>query len=234
MPRVILLVSLFAAACGSHRAVLAPAPGARVVPGTAAAATADMDGVRLRVEADSWPGPPAVVDAVTPLKVTIENHTAQPLAIRYDRVLLTSREGAQLEAVPPFAPRADAAGGLARPVDAATGAEVVQRGFQVAPYLRPYYPRLAAFPRPFLFNSLYYDRYADYWDARHAPMEAVRANAIPEGVLEPGGTVAGYFYFPDVADKDVSQVTFHADLVDTPNGDPVARVSVPFTVRREG
>jgi hypothetical protein len=33
-----------------------------------------------------------------------------------------------------------------------------------------------------------------------------------------------------VAGKGVSQVTFHADLVDTALGEPVARVSVPFTV----
>ena len=233
MPRVVLALALFAAACGSQRAVLSPAPGARVVPGTAAVGTTNLDSVRLRVEAGTWTGPRGIVEAVTPLKVTIENHTTQPLAIRYDRVLLTSREGAQLEAVPPFAPRLDAARALARPVEGAA-AGFVQRGFQVAPYLQPYYPHLSAFPTPFLFNALYYDRYADYWDARHAPVEAARANAIPEGVLQPGGAVTGYFYFPDVADRDLSQVTFHADLVDTPNGDPVAYISVPFTVRKEG
>jgi hypothetical protein len=226
MPAIILLLALLAFGCGARRPVLTPAPGSQAVPG-AAAATTQADGVTLRVEADAWPGPSSLLTAVTPLKVTLENHTGQPVAIRYDRVLLTSREGAPLEAVPPFDPRTDATRDAAGPV---TEGGFVQHGFLVAPYLGRYYPRLTAFPRPFLFNPLHYDRYADYWESRHASMETVRANAIPEGVLEPGGQVTGFFYFPDVAGKGVSQVTFHADLVDTALGEPVARVSVPFTV----
>ena len=224
------LVASLALGCGAQRAVLTPAPGAQTAAGSRVA-VAQADGVTLRVEPGAWPGPRSVETAVTPLKVTFENNGTRPVAIRYDHVALVTQDGKRLTALPPFQAQREAAGTVIPPAPL-TDLRFGYRRFFVAPHLRWYYSRLSPFRSPFLYDRLYYDRYVDYWASRHIAMEQVRRNAIPEGVLEPGGQITGYLYFEDVADEDVLQVTFHADLVDAATGDALARVEVPFNVSR--
>lgn len=88
----------------------------------------------------------------------------------------------------------------------------------------------------------YADRaWADGWGANpyHAPgrwrpdlpTERMIRRALPEGVLEPGGAVAGFLYFDEV-DDETRRITFEADLVaPVPDAPSVASFDVRFRAR---
>jgi hypothetical protein len=52
--------------------------------------------------------------------------------------------------------------------------------------------------------------------------------ALPEGVVEVGGRVAGFVYFEEV--KDVEALTFSARLLEPGAATPFAEVRLPFVV----
>jgi hypothetical protein len=54
--------------------------------------------------------------------------------------------------------------------------------------------------------------------------------ALPEGTLEPGGTVTGFIYFQGVSEREGS-VTLQARLVDARTGEQFGTLSIPFGVR---
>jgi hypothetical protein len=54
--------------------------------------------------------------------------------------------------------------------------------------------------------------------------------ALPQGTLEPGGTVTGFLYFQDVSEREGS-VTLQARLVDARTGEQFGTLSIPFGVR---
>jgi hypothetical protein len=202
------------------------APGA-----PAAAAVAEANGVQVIVEGAEPSGPRAIETAVTPLKVTIVNHGREPVAIRYDHIYLEGRGGKRWAALPPYEAQKEAAQAIAPPPP--PDPLWVYDGFLVAPHLRYYYPYLTAFADPFLYDDLYYDQYRNYWRRRHVAMRAVRAQAIPEGVLEPGGKVSGFLFFEHVSAKE-GPLTLHADLLDARTGQQLASVRAPVTVLKAG
>jgi hypothetical protein len=53
--------------------------------------------------------------------------------------------------------------------------------------------------------------------------------AIPEGVLEPQGRVAGFLYFQRMND-DLKQITLKADLLNARTGATFGTLSIPFGV----
>jgi hypothetical protein len=73
-----LPAALFLTGCGAS---LTPAPEARTIPGKQLAAFVEVAGVRMVIVPDQWSGSPADLrDVTTPLRVTIENRSNQPLA----------------------------------------------------------------------------------------------------------------------------------------------------------
>lgn len=93
---------------------------------------------------------------------------------------------------------------------------------------------LQAHGHPFLFDPLYYEHYYPYW--RQARVELPTAEmlrfALPEGMLEEGGVLAGFLYFEPV-DAEVSPVTFQADVVDIVSGKMIATLEIPFVVQQD-
>ncbi len=55
--------------------------------------------------------------------------------------------------------------------------------------------------------------------------------AMPEGVLEPGGSIAGFLYFEDVEDTDIQQVDFTVALVDADTEEGIGTARIPFVVQ---
>ena len=51
------------------------------------------------------------------------------------------------------------------------------------------------------------------------------------GVLEPGGSVTGFLYFPKVADQTKGTIVFRANLPER-GGKEIAKVDIPLRVKR--
>jgi hypothetical protein len=227
----ILLLGLGGTGC-AERTLLAPAPGAPAAPGSPSAALATANGVQVIVEAGEPTGPRDIETAVTPLKVTIVNNGPEPVAIRYDHIYLEGPGGKRWAALPPYEAQKEAAQAITPPPPPPAPLWVYDR-FLVAPHLRWYYPYLTAFADPFLYDDVYYDQYRRYWRRRRIAMRDVRAQAIPEGVLEPGGRVSGFLFFEHVP-SNAGPVSLHADLLDARTGRQLATVVTPLTVLKAG
>ncbi|HLL82252.1 MAG TPA: hypothetical protein VK420_06360, partial [Longimicrobium sp.] len=81
-----------------------PAPDATMVAGDTNAAFAVASDVRVTVRTDAWQGGPADLERVlTPLEVTIENNSGQPVRVRYQDFGLVGEGGFRYAAIPPFA-----------------------------------------------------------------------------------------------------------------------------------
>ncbi len=209
---------LLAAACATR---IVPAPTADRLPGPGAAALAEAAGVRVIVAADAWRGFPAdLAEAVTPMLVTIHNGSERQLMIRYEHFALTSPEGRRFAALPPF----EITGVVSEPVP---GFHPPVR-FGVAPYLSRWYPGWTVFGGPFPFHTAYYDAFYPAFTRVALPTGDMVQKALPEGVVEPGGRVAGFVYFEEV--KDVEVLTFAARLVEPSAATPFAEVRLPFVV----
>lgn len=124
--------------CAAKRVVLVPAPNAIIATGPDSA-EASSNGVQMVVQADAWNGRPRDLDTkVTPLKVTIQNHSGNPLAIRYKAfVLLSSLNDQHYAAIPPFDIR---------------GTEYVSQ-LKTGPQLLPAYVEQQAKPHPALVST---------------------------------------------------------------------------------
>jgi hypothetical protein len=211
---------------------LAPAPGARTLLHRPSAAVGDRNDVRIIVD-DAWPGDPAIRDAVTPLRVTIENQSRNLLLVRYQDFALVSPTGKRWPAIPPF--RIE--GALRRPALASGYAPIWSpgfdhRGFFVAPYYRPLYPWLTPFGGPFFMTPSFYAHYG-YWSDVVVPLptpEMLRL-ALPEGVVEPGGRLQGYLYFRRI-DPDVGLVYFGAELTSAIGGHRLGAIQIPLAAGR--
>lgn len=94
----------------------------------------------------------------------------------------------------------------------------------------PFHPHGSAFRHPLGFNQLYYDQDYRYWEDTQVAMDQVRRRGVPEGVLEPGGKVGGFFYFEKVS-PDQARVELRFDLIDADTGEPLGELRVPFAVQ---
>ncbi|HYE35792.1 hypothetical protein [Methylocaldum sp.] len=209
---------------------LTPAPAAERVPGEPGAARAEAGGVRIAAGAEAWPGSDTIHRELTPVRVSIDNRSAQPLRIRYAEFALVSPSGERFAALPfyrkesqvnvpavpaPYPPIADPAFGYTN--------------FYVAPRYHSMYPGLQPYPGPFEYDSSYYDTYGDYWKEGALPTGRMIDRALPEGVLEPNGRLDGWLYFEKV--RDVPKVTFRTDLVNAETRRIFGEIRIPFTVR---
>jgi hypothetical protein len=219
---VLTMTALGAAGC-AERTVLMPAPG------TPAVEVAGTNGVRVTIDEGSLDGIRDVETAVTPLKVTLFNDSTHAVTFRYDQVYLEGPDGKRYAALPPYEAQREAAQTVAPP----PGPPLAYNRFFVAPHMRWYYPYMTPFANPFLYDPIYYDEHYRYWQTRHAVAREVRGMAIPEGVIEPGGSVSGYVFFEHVPAKQ-RQATLHASLLDAQDGRAVAEVSVPVAVEKAG
>ncbi len=217
---VVLLAACALACAGGHR--LVPAPGvtrSSVRPG---AAVADRGGVTLVADADAWRGAPEeLARLMTPIYVRVRNDSDREIAIRYHDFRLESDLGRTLSPLPPIA--------LDRSGPLRTGAAPVLEGsgFRFAPYYRDLFGDDTDYwTGGFAFDPYYYDRYGAWPPA--LPTSSMVERALPEGVVEAGGWVAGFLYF-DAVEVEARAVTLRVH-VDLPQREErVATIDIAFT-----
>ncbi len=222
-------------------ASLRPARDARVDTDAPLAATAEDSRVRVVVEPGAWSANPRNLDQeILPLKVTIENNSNEPVRVRYADFTLAAERGVQYTPLPPLAIEGSVTETSRRPV-AVTPHYGIRpyysyQGFVVAPWYGPYYEGtgdapagIAPWSYPWAYDPTYYDTYYPRWLV-DLPTPDMLARALPEGIVEPGGRVTGFMYFPRIT-ASLDRVTFQANLKDGAHDDQtVASVRLPFEV----
>ena len=214
------------------RANLEPAPAANEVIGMEDAVRSSVDGVSVVAQAADWPGSAPVKNEITPVQVTLENGSDNPVRIRYSEFALVGPDGRRYAALPPFSVEGDVEETITIDgYDPIAEPAFAYNSFAVAPYYGSVYTGLTPYTGTFAYDPYYYDTYNTYWADFdiELPTDEMLDRAMPEGVLESGGTVEGFVYFEKVT-EDVPRVTFRADLVNADTGDVFGETRVPFVV----
>jgi hypothetical protein len=113
--------------------------------------------------------------------------------------------------------------------------------FYVAPYYGYYYPGWPTWPgwnEPGNYPLAYGDQYGDDDSEPYVtpapgepsasfPTDDMLAAALPEGVLQVGGSVEGFLYFQRV-DEPTGAVQLQIALVDASIGQPFGDIAVPL------
>src|SRR4051812_29817466 len=89
----ILIATLLLSGC-AFEPVLVPDRGARIAAGTQTVAYAESAGVRAWVDGAAWQAQPAgLEEMLTPVAVTLDNHSGRPLRIAYAQFGLQGSSG---------------------------------------------------------------------------------------------------------------------------------------------
>jgi hypothetical protein len=229
---VVFLAALLAA-CASTS--LSPGPGALTMPGAPDIAAAHVDGVEVTVQANAWQGDRRVSAAVQTVRITINNNSDSPIRLRYSDFALVAPDGHKYAALPPF----KVEGEIMNPVLAPGYGIIVTprfyyRGFFVAPYYSRIYPGIPVYGRRYYFyDPFYYDYYYQNLVSAIRPTVEMLGLGLPEGVIQPGGSVTGFLYFEHV-EPGVPEVSFRQNLVavgSAARGEAsFGEISIPFTV----
>jgi hypothetical protein len=211
----ILMTLLVPAGC-VHETQLYPAPNARTIPGTKHAAYAEAANVRITVTTNKWHADPHdLATALTPVEVRVENNSGSHVRVRYLDMSFETTSGFKVAALPPYNIQSMPMG--IRPAFAYSG-------FWGAPYFAPYFPDLP------LWTGV---NWSPYWDAyawpEMLPTRDMVERALPEGVLEPGGYVAGFVYFPELRHGQYS-INFRYGIFDAKTNEQVGELIIPFNV----
>lgn len=186
-----------------------PAPGAdRLAPH---AATAETGGVRVVARAEAWASDPQrLPEHVTPMLVTVINDSERAIRVAYEGFALIGPEGRHYRALAP-----------ARMEGVLT--EMVGSLADTGPYFAPYFPGSVFRPRP------------AYWYTPGPALRYVRVptvdmlrQALPEGMVEPGGQVSGFVYFERIAPQEGERFELRADF-QAPGAGRLTRIDIPFT-----
>ncbi len=220
-PFAALLLSALAG-CGPHH-YLAPAPTATRVPGVKDAATAQVAGVSLVVDGNAWSGNPSNLQQVmVPVEVEIQNGSDGPLRIRYSEFALLTAANLRVSPIPPY----KIEGTIPGPPQPVTPA-FAYGGFWLAPYYSRFYgPAFAPWPGFFPYDGAFYSTLWVSWPIS-LPTRTMLEKAIPEGVLQPGGHLKGFLYFPELG-NGVKQVTFQELLVNADTSNVFGRIDIPL------
>ena len=217
-----LLPLLLCLLSGCVRHAFEPARAANIVAGTDAA-SANVGGIHIVADGDAWSGDPANLEKLlTPVRVTIENHSGEPLRIRYREFSLEDSAGFHAAPLSPMK-LSNSTQPAATPITPGFTSD----GFYVAPYFQFYGSVLSPWPYEFPFDNPQGNAYA-HWEQSTPDMIA---KAIPEGVLSPSGSIAGFLYFQKVT-KEVNSVDFVARLVQARSGQALGTARIPFRRKR--
>jgi hypothetical protein len=186
---------------------LAPAPGAAAAHGVA--------GVQVELDPKAWRWG-EVDHALAPVRVTVRNRGDRPLLVRYGHFALRSAWGDQLAPLPPY-----------ETADEPEAVRLDRAGTERFRYA-PWSPRRYGAPVAGASDRVNFELRQEDLPA-YGPNDQVVSRALPEGILEPGGTVTGFLYFPD--QRRGTDLTFVADVVDASTGRLRGTVAIPLTVR---
>lgn len=212
-------------ACG-RAAELAPAPDATRVQGPGLAAAASRAGVTMEAQVQAWNANPRDLDReMTPVRVEVRNGSERPLRIRNQEFALAEAAGERRAAVPVYT--------IDEEVTRRVAPAFAYDRFYLAPYLDGYYDGMDLWAYDFPYDRGYYDRVYPYYSTLvrvDLPTDQMVEFALPEGVVEPGGAVAGFLYFEEV-DEDAGRVRLEMDLVDARTLESFGSIEIPFVVR---
>ena len=227
-PIAAVLSVLALEACATGK-VLEPAAGATLAPGRLNVAELSAAGVTVNVTGDSWKGDPQDLGTLfTPVRVTLENHSGKTLRVSYRDFTVAGGSGFNYAAIPPMKARGTL-GAREAPSPSVRLAGWEHRGFYVAPHYSYLYPGLEPWPGMFGYDPLYYDNFYSRWPER-LPTQDMLSEALPEGVVQDGGSVSGFVYFQSVTGRE-SAVQFKMDLVDASDGQSFGVLAIPFQTR---
>jgi hypothetical protein len=75
---------------------------------------------------------------------------------------------------------------------------------------------------------VFYDQYYATWKPA-LPTRDMLQQALPEGVLQPGGSAAGFLYFNHLQEK--GPVVFTAEIVAADTRQPLGTVRIPMVLQ---
>lgn len=220
---LVSVVCLLCAACMPQ--FRAASPG-QAIPGSPHIARASVEGFTIEAEVDSWKGDRQTLeDVLTPVKVNISNEGRHAVSLRYRNFALSNPSGVRSSALPPFKIQGtvDVPAPLISPA-------FRHRNFALYPYYRFYGPAFPLWRDDWGWDSAWYGSYYRYWQ-QNLPTEDMLRKAIPEGVLNSGGSVEGYLYFQRVP-KAAQEVHLEATLMDASTHQQFGTIRIPF--EREG
>ncbi len=250
-----IVLILFSYAGCIHEAELVPAPDAQRIQGSSRAAIGEAAGVRAVVVPGNWRGdPPDLPEVITPIDVSIENHSDRQIRVVYADFALITQSGYRLAALPPHNLRAGPAaenestradvvlvqhrGGVGHEHFGGGGHfggheffehhGFVHDGFRIVPYYAPFYPGVPLWDA-YVWDWPYYDMYYPAWPEQ-LPTQAMLQEALPEGALDAGGFVRGFVYFPALRSGHYA-VTFSMSVVDAQTKQQLGSINIPFLVR---
>lgn len=221
----ILLLAASAFGLSACAGQLHPAPGATLAPH--GGATSSAAGVNIVTMTPNFPGIVDIESAVTPIKVKITNNGSKPVRIRYADFKLDATDGTSYAALPLY--KIDSSATTNLPVGSyypITDPAFRWNRFRVAPYYAGLYPGM-----PWYRGGFYGQPYGwTYYDTAFAnvqlPTPEMRRNVLPEGILDPGGSLEGWLYFQHVpsSKKTVDfDATIHAE-----GGANIGYLSIPY------
>jgi hypothetical protein len=220
----VVLAALLASlgACATEPELL-PTSGHRSAIGRRSLAVESRDGVTVTADGGGWDSSPKeLATEVTPIWITLQNATGRPLRVQYDEFTLRGASGATYIALAPYILRAS----RSRPVFKVPDGGYFDK-FQVAGYLGPFYPWLRVWDGPLPYGP---SIHSVPWRER-LPTADMLDRALPEGVLENGGTASGYLYFQKVRPGE-AEMSFLAGLQEpTPAWQlthQLASIDIPF------
>ena len=215
-----VLVSL--AGCAHYGPEFMPAPGTQLVWGAKNTGVSTTAGVTVAVNGQRWPGSPGELGAiVTPMEVTVTNHSGQPVRLTHEMFALAGPTGVRVHALSPFE--------IQRPGS---------QGYGYGPYTSwgfgwggPW----SSWYGPWGYGGYGPWGYGGYWAPYYyysepLPSRDMLQGALPEGVLAEGGSAHGYVYFPYVGDKP-GQVLFTAEVVSAKTEERIAEIRVPLVAK---
>lgn len=214
-----VLAAALALSC-AHPLQLVPAPGAPVEPGSRGVVQQTVEGVRVQVDPGAWRGR-YLQGVLSPVLVRIENGSPRALRIAWPQFTLSAGRF-QAQALPPFHVAVQST-----PV--AVAPYYPWSGYWLEPWeARFYQPGAPVWSGPLAYEPGYYAAWGPGWPPV-LPDEDVLRRALPEGVADPGGSVAGFLYFPERPKG--TAVVFDASLVDARSNEVFGKVEIPFVVK---
>ena len=205
--------------CGP-RTELMPAPSAQRLSDRTGAAVAEVAGVRVIVDPNQWDGQPADLTRLIPLHVTIDNQSGKPLRLRYNEFKLVT-DSSVATALPPYQIAPTVGSPRSHPT-------FHSQRFWIAPHQSSHFAHMYPWRDPFPLDHGYYRYHYGLWGDR-PPTQDMIERAIPEGVVEEGGMIAGFLYFRQI-DPDITQLRFTFELIDAKTAESFGEVSIPFEV----
>jgi len=233
---------------GSGQAGLKPAPTAQQAQQLQNGARASGSGVTLTSAADVRTEGEDVRDEVTPVHIIVENRGNAPIRIKYSDFCLTTEDGKKFAALPPFELREMEAMPMAV---ARTGDRIEPKwkseGFKVALAYAPLYKRGMTLKHgevepsdlppettevPLEYDSAYYNGYYRSWSRADddLPTHTMEQQALPEGILQPGGRLDGLMYFQNVPSR-ARRVVLREEVVNASTGQMIDTLELPFVPR---